>query len=262
MTGSYEVNPDEDTECCIKGRKTSFVTVLSMIVSIVLALIPILNGDTQVVDCRNEDSEETETCVVTTESNIIGYIFMSFGSYPWVFFLYWQTGLWMNASGIHAKMNAFYEPWLYDANRMNIFQVIRETFLGILDWRVLLVCFDSMFTLGMYVYTVYAINLSVCGCNNILVTLCRIIVYFCPIISIFVFYSADPVCGGVGVEDRMRRLSRLYFVTDTFLSLVVYVSLYGNVGIIFVLVPVLGYIESFGIFQFPCLETLEIECEV
>lgn len=246
-SGEYEVAPagTHSDRVVITGRKTSVFLAISVFVSIMMAVIPILTDDTKRYSCGLGDDDDIEEgyCVVSSENDASRYFFMAFYQYPWVFFVYYKTGLWVNASGINAKISALYGKYsMWDS--CNPFEWEKIDFLYFLDF------FYYFFSLVFYILILFY---SMCICENEddyvlkLVFYAGVFLLYCVVGGKYSWFLRNE---GYDPELRMKKLTRMFFVFEMFTSGLVYVDTYGPSGVIFLIIPVLGYIESFGVFEF------------
>ena len=228
-----EVSKHEEYEIedvTITGRKTSLIVFMSLFISILSTIIPIVTGDTELYDC------EEDVCVLTGENNPLVFIFLSFYQYPWVLAAYFKTGLWMNASGINVKLNALYGH-VDTATKFQDWE--RKDFLIFIDLMYLFVCLVAYVIL-------YTQTQCSCGSNILMAFfMCSGVLMF----PMFFGYAAQLQFSGYDPEHRMKKLKWIFFLFETGTSGVIYIGTYGYAGVLFMIVPILGYIESFGIFS-------------
>lgn len=233
--GDYDVDHGRyvgtGEECLIRGRKSSWTLLISFIASTIMALVPLLTGNTRVMEC----DEETDECRVTG-SNVFAYIVMAFGGYPWVLFLYFKTGLWMNTSGISAKMSAFYGS--------NSVMYSGGGWESMWQLKYVVPTIEFYSTLSVFLYTSVMLRASVCGCTQ---HVQRGLLAFTAVFS-SVAYIKNTFCQ-ICPSVRMKSLARWFFFDDVFRSTLVYTTAYGPAGCLFVIIPVIGYIEAFGFFE-------------
>jgi len=246
-SGEYEIEPagTHSNRVVITGRKTSLFLFVSVFVSIMMAVIPILTDDAKRYKCGYGDDDDIEEgyCIVDNENDASRYFFLAFFQYPWVLFLYFKTGLWVNASGINAKVNALYGNYaMWDS--CNPFDWEKIDFLYFVDF------FYYFFTLVFYVLILFS---SMCICENEDDFGLKMVLF----IGLFLTYAF--VGGkyswllrneGYDPELRLKKLTRMFFVFEMFASGMLYVDTYGVFGLMFLIIPILGYIESFGVFEF------------
>ncbi|CAM9769728.1 unnamed protein product [Ectocarpus sp. 6 AP-2014] len=245
-SGEYEIIPanGNNNSVVITGRKTSLFLLISVIVSIMMAVIPILTDDTKTYTCGYEDdSLEEGYCVVDSDNNTSIYVFLAFYQYPWVLFLFFKTGLWVNASGINAKVNGLYGHYLM-WDTCNPFKWNKIDFVYFLDFFYY---FGSLLSFLLLFFN------SICICekedDHVIKTILFIAVFFMYAV-VGGMYSWLLRNEGLDPEHRMKRLTRMFFFFEMSTSGLVYVDTYGVIGVIFLIIPVLGYIESFGVFEF------------
>ncbi len=221
----------------ITGSKTSLIFFISLFISIIMTVVPIVTGDTELYECEEQDSGE-DVCVLSGKNNPIVYFFLAFYQYPWVLAAYFKTGLWMNASGINVKINALYGN----------FDVATE----FKDWerKDFLALFDMLYLFVSLVAYVIFYTQTQCTCGdsiNLLMGffMCSAILAF----PMYIGYAAQLQFSSYDPEHRMKVLKRFFFWFETGTSGVIYIGTYGYAGVLFMVIPILGYIESFGFFS-------------
>lgn len=244
-SGEYEIRPSIGTmeSVVITGRKTSVFLFLSVFVSLMMTIIPVITDDTKTYTCANDiDSVEEGYCVVDSENNTSIYVFLAFYQYPWVVFLYFKTGLWVNTSGVNAKVNGLYGDYLmWDSCDISLWEKL--DFLYFLDFFYYLGSLLSFFLLFFS---------SICTCeedDNYGIKLTLLIAVFLIFSVAGSQYSWLLRNEGLNPKFRMKRLVKVFFFFELFTSAVVYIETYGSTGVMFLIIPVLGYIESFGFFE-------------
>lgn len=243
---SDKLSPSGEYHCdgaVVKGRKTSVFLVTSFVVSTFMAVIPVLTGDTATYDCESDGGDSGEEfCVVSSENNPAIYLFLAFYQYPWVVAAYFKTGLWMNASGINAKINALYGSWFQETGGICLWD--RKDWASFLDY--LGVVGGTLAFLTLYVQTICLCD----GEKNYGYTLSFVAIAALTGLSSILGYGI--LLGWAAPTDsklRLKRLTKFYFVSETCAAGAVYVNTYGSGGVFFLLVPILGFIESFGVFE-------------
>lgn len=246
---SEKLSPERNywitSDVSVKGRETSVFLFISIFVSIMTAIIPIISGDTALYDCEEDGDSGEEVCVLTGEDNPMVYLFLAFYQYPWVMVMYFKTGLWMNASGINVKINALYGEFV-PATELRDWE--KKDFCIFFDGLGLICCILGY--AGFYSQTL-------CTCSgNVLFFL------FLGIGGLFSLFVIIAYCGQLhnsscDPEHRVKILSRVFFVFEMSTSGVLYIGTYGYAGVFFMIVPILGYIESFGLFDFESLSCEE-----
>ncbi|MEP5237303.1 MAG: hypothetical protein ABJQ38_00005 [Flavobacteriaceae bacterium] len=244
ISPSGEYIPAGNESLVITGRKTSLFLLISVIVSIMTAVIPILTDDTKTYECgREDDSTDEGYCVVESDNNISIYFFLAFYQYPWVVFLYFKTGLWVNASGINAKVNGLYGDYhMWDS--CNPFKWEKIDFVYFLDFF----CY-----FGSLVSYMFLLFFSTCRCEKEDDHVLKTILFFAVLGTCGVAgsqYSWLLRNKGLDPKHRIKRLTRVFFFFEMFTSGLVYIDTYGVIGVMFLIIPVLGYVESFGVFEF------------
>lgn len=242
---SDKISPSREywitSDLSVKGRETSVFLFISVFISIMTAVIPIISGDTELYECEEDGDSGEEVCVPTGDNNPIVYIFLAFYQYPWVLVVYLKTGIWMNASGINVKVNALYGEF---SPATELLDWEKKDFYVFIDTLGLLCAI-----LGYAVF--YHQTLCTCfgeGINPLVVLFVIIggILSFLVIIA----YGMSISYSGYDPKQRVKIMSRIFFIFEVATSGVLYIGTYGYAGVCFMLVPILGYIESFGFIDF------------
>jgi len=233
--GVYEIEPGVS----ITGRKTSLFLFLSVISSIMMAVIPILTDDTALYECIEDG--DGEVCVITEGKNTGVYFFLAFYQYPWVIAVYMYTGLWTNASGISAKVCALHGDFF---NKDGLSEWEKHDYIISLDYMCLIVAI-----LGYMAF--YHQTLCLCDGDS------GYIIYVLFIVVVGITGFAGIIGYGVLIQYtasldpglRLKRMKKFFFFFETCSAGALYIGTYGIGGIFFMVIPILGYIESFGLLE-------------
>lgn len=210
--------------------------VLSTIVNLIIALIPVFTGDTTAMIC------EESVCVEDGDITWL-YFLVAFIKYPWILILYLQTGYWFNESGLAAKFSALKFDIDISLEASTTFQNLPSplaNFVMSVFARQGLIYWAVEFT------TIVLAFYSFCNCTG------DIFEYFYILPVTFIFLSAFRIFAFScrhwfkDIQQRVKFSLWVDFLQDLIFNICVYVGTYGFVGIIFIIFPVLGYLETFS----------------
>lgn len=207
-----------------------------------MAVMPILTKDTALFVCVEDYSGE-KVCVVTDENNPSAYFLLAFYQYPYVIAVYVYTGLWTNASGISAKVCALYGDF-YDNDNMCCWE--KHNWILFVD---VLYLFCTSLAFAVFFYQ------TVCFCEGSggkfvlhVLSMCSVLII---VLSIGVVYGRVMESNAGGDPGfRLERMKKFLFTFEICTTGVLYIGTYGIVGLLFLVIPVLGYVEAFGLFEF------------
>ena len=230
---TYTSINDEYETVELLGNKGSRMLVLSVIVNTFLSLIPVLTGDTIGSTC------EEGVCVDAGDITYL-YVTAAFIKYPWILMLYWNTGLWFTGSGLSIKCFI-----MRDAILNSIIDYSIPSLLEPLKWVVgFVVSFEQLIYWAVEILLMVAGSMSFCNCSQEM--------NYLTFVGIgYIFIPAFRLLGFVfgwfeNLEKRIKVFTWLDCLQDTLFNIFIYTGTYGFVGILFVIFPVLGYIEAFS----------------
>ncbi|CAN0511809.1 unnamed protein product [Ectocarpus sp. 12 AP-2014] len=228
---------DDDIETVdLVGNKGSRMLLLSVIVNAFLALIPVFTGDTGSSTC------EEGVCVDGGDITYV-YIIAAFIKYPWMIMLYLETGLWFTGSGLAVNSIILRDDLLSSVDDCSIPSLL-DPFRCILRYVVV---YEQILYWGVEFLVIVLGFLSFCNCAETssdmsYLTYMAVIYVFIPPVRMFGFYLKWLE----NKEKRVKIFTWLDCLQDLLFNISIYTGVYGVSGLVFVLFPILGYLEAFS----------------